>query len=382
MPPSKPGQPAAVDTLRISETEAAAILNQLDDQQIQKSDDLRDNRRVTLRLGPGLVIEVHQPGGTSSKFLVRPRNISRTGLAFIHGGFLHKDTMCNVLFNTRSAGRVNVRGRVVRCRHIRGNLHEIGLKLLDELDLGKAVQLPSNRPAALSTAANPKLTGKSLLVESNDDDRAFVHQLLEHVGLAVRSSATIGRGIEQFAAGPCDVIIVSLDPIMKPASELANTLRDRGYGGPILGLTASHSPQVVRAALGHGLSSVLTKPFGVQTLDHVLRRAMLGEGAGPIALLSEHDQQPMMQQLVNGFLEHLQAYCDQLDGLREKPGDEALIALSLSLKGASANLGYPLIAAAALRLYELASGQNNAQAIGQQIDELIELSLLARQGRA
>lgn len=376
---NRSNQPQIVDTLRISDNEVATVLNQLDQQRIDKPDETRDNRRVNLRLGPGLIVQVHQPGGTTANFLVRPRNISEKGLAFIHGGFLHRDSLCTVLLNTKGTGRIKVDGRVVRCRHIRANLHEIGLQLVEEIDLEHAVAFPPDPPAA--AVDSTKLTGKLLLIEPNDDDRAYLQVLLEGLGVSVVAVSTAPKAMQRYKAEPRDVVMIDLDHVIETTADFVNNLRDAGYSGPIVGVTVNHKPQLVRAALGLGVDKLLTKPFGAQTLRHTLGPMFGGSPAGESPLHSEHADHPMMESVLADFLGHLDGYCKQLTELRESLDGDRLQTVGLQLKSSAANLGYPLIAAAAFRLHELAEVEPDAEAIKQQIEELIALATLARKAQ-
>lgn len=87
----------------------------------------RKSTRHSFR-GDMMPFVVMQPGGSVGAYLVMTRNLSAGGLAVIHGGYLHPGTKCRMLLATISGQNVVLGGRVRRCRHIRGNLHEIGVE--------------------------------------------------------------------------------------------------------------------------------------------------------------------------------------------------------------------------------------------------------------
>lgn len=68
-------------------------------------------------------IEIQQPGGTTARFLIRLTEISKSGLGFLHGGYLHAGSRCRVTVMTQKGGRVTIPGVVQHGRCIRGRIH-------------------------------------------------------------------------------------------------------------------------------------------------------------------------------------------------------------------------------------------------------------------
>jgi len=68
-------------------------------------------------------------------FIVPTRNISRGGMSFLHGQMMHIGQLCAVDLAAKDGTWLSVEGTVVRCRHIRGMIHEIGLKFNGLLNL-------------------------------------------------------------------------------------------------------------------------------------------------------------------------------------------------------------------------------------------------------
>lgn len=90
----------------------------------------RHGRRSTRHpfRGEMMPFVVMQPGGSVGAYLVLTRNLSSGGLALIHGGYLHPGTKCRMMLATIHGQNVVIGGRVRRCRHIKGSLHEIGVE--------------------------------------------------------------------------------------------------------------------------------------------------------------------------------------------------------------------------------------------------------------
>lgn len=128
--PSTP-QPI-LDTLKLSEAEWHEIAQHLDDA-ASKADaptntKKRRAKRERFAKRSLLIFRVAHPGGNEERYLVRSRNVSDTGLGFLHGGFLYPKSECVVVLQRKDRMYVEVPATVVRCRLITGKVHEVGIK--------------------------------------------------------------------------------------------------------------------------------------------------------------------------------------------------------------------------------------------------------------
>ncbi len=84
-----------VDSIRLSQQEQEEVLTALDSQTESPGvAELRCDERISYRKPGGVVVTLAHPGGTVAHFIVRPRNLSRFGIGFLHGGFLHEGSSC------------------------------------------------------------------------------------------------------------------------------------------------------------------------------------------------------------------------------------------------------------------------------------------------
>jgi hypothetical protein len=125
-----------VDTLRISKSEWRAILTQLErDAQDPTGRDKRRDQRKRYRAMMTLLIKMLHPGGTRITYLVRTRNLSNTGLGFLHGGYLHSGTRCTLALTALDGTPCPISGKIVRCRHLQGKVHEVGIRFERPINL-------------------------------------------------------------------------------------------------------------------------------------------------------------------------------------------------------------------------------------------------------
>lgn len=119
------------DSLRLNPRERDAVLREFPDKQVAK-----ERRQATRYLNddrsPFLLL-IAQPGGTKGKFRITPRNISRSGLAFLHGSFLHVGTTCTMYARTLRGESRCIEGTVVRCNHVRAHIHDVGVRFKEQL---------------------------------------------------------------------------------------------------------------------------------------------------------------------------------------------------------------------------------------------------------
>ncbi len=85
-----------------------------------------------------VILYIAPPDGELRKdepVLAPTRDISRNGLCFLHGAFLETGTQCQVVLKTIRDQKWTVHeARVVRCRRLEGQMHEVGLQFEQEID--------------------------------------------------------------------------------------------------------------------------------------------------------------------------------------------------------------------------------------------------------
>jgi hypothetical protein len=118
----------------------------------------RTSRRFALLGGHHVILGYNPPGGTSVTFAPVVRDVSRGGLSALHSVYLHVSTRVACLFvgPDRSSG-LRVAGEIVRCRHIRGTVHEVGVKFSQPAAIYPFVRLENDDPGYRSTSPYPAI---------------------------------------------------------------------------------------------------------------------------------------------------------------------------------------------------------------------------------
>ncbi|AJG19843.1 Sensor protein rcsC [Cupriavidus basilensis] len=128
---------------------------------------------------------------------------------------------------------------------------------------GPVTSAPADRPAE-PLAADARL--RVLVAEDNAINGMILKEQLEQIGCLV---ALVRNGVDALARWHPDLFDVVITDINMPRAngyELAEALRQQGYPGPIVGITANAMREEEQRCLDAGMTSWLAKPFDVGAL--------------------------------------------------------------------------------------------------------------------
>lgn len=90
--------------------------------------------RLKFPMGSRIRVELIHLGGSRIRVLAPARDLSAQGLGLFHSSYLHPGTQAAATLRTTDGEEFRVTGRVVRCTHVRGSAHEVGVVLDAEID--------------------------------------------------------------------------------------------------------------------------------------------------------------------------------------------------------------------------------------------------------
>jgi signal transduction histidine kinase/CheY-like chemotaxis protein len=140
-------------------------------------------------------------------------------------------------------------------------------------------------PAPHPAAPAPPPGAEVLLVEDHEVNRVIGRQMLENLGLRVRSAIDGEQSLQACLSQPPDVVLMDVRMPVMDGLEATRRLRALQAEGrlprfPVLGLSA-HALDVDRsAALQAGMDDYLTKPIDAERLRLALHRWVTGDAAG------------------------------------------------------------------------------------------------------
>lgn len=301
----------------------------------------------------GLVVYLHQPGGTRQSFLVPTRNISRSGFSFLHGGFIHSGTKCTAQLITAYNTWQTVEGRVSRCDHVEGRHHEIGVQFDRPIDVGVFA---------------PEAVKRRILLA--DDETSFQRLVTMFLGQLNAEAVVVGDGqaaMDRILKEKFDLVLMDLDMPTKGGMEALKELREKGYCGRVVALTACTGGGERERCLAAGFDGYFEKPISKRVLSELVA------GLTQEPLFSSLAGEPGMDQLITQFLEELPGRCRLIEEATVAKDLEALQRLARVLKGEAGSYGFEPITDAAIKVEESARAKTDGGDVEKQVKDLIQL---------
>jgi CheY-like chemotaxis protein len=332
-----------VNTLGLDARELAALLDLLDSR--EGGPDRRANREFARwpYRHPTIVVRLTHPGGSAVTLHLAGRNISRGGVSLLHNAYIHPGTRCEVSLIRAKGGRTDAPGKVCRCTHRQGRLHEVGIKF------DRPVRVRTFVPAGAKTTVlslervdAARLKGRVLHIEDSAlEAKIFAHYVRE-TGLVIEHVGTGTEGIAK-ARGNFSIIVLDLNLPDVQGTEVLAAIRAKGITTPVLMLTAD--PRLVLAGPQQDAPDtlLLRKPHTqLQLLQH-LGELLLGHDLenGP----RTGDDSPALPKGMG--VAELQAMSAELEAAIRKSDEAELARVCTQLRAIAPLLGLTDVATAA-----------------------------------
>lgn len=347
--PEKRGKavaPSSSNTLNMDGASLERFLNSRDSKRGAVKDESLRRRHVRwpYRVA-ALRVEFTHPGGSDTKMMLACRNLSAGGVGLLHRNYVHKGTRCTVFLVDVHQREVGMPGTVVRCTHLDGPVHEIGVQFDAPLDAKQFVRLDPFDDGFSLEKVNPEtLKGTVLYVEDSALDQALVRHYLRETQVVLQVVTTIEEAVEK-ALKHVDLILCDFDLGEHTGVELTQTVREKGISTPIIMLTADTS-QVTRQLLSKvSADAFLAKPLKPATLYRAIAEFMvLSEGGAMMTSLPAGH--PSLG-LIPTFVQQVRDYAKSLDKAIEAKSFSRCRSLCLQISGAAPVMGFDRLGALA-----------------------------------
>lgn len=239
-----------------------------------------------------LPIVLEHPGNTAVALKVACRNISSGGLAVLHSAFVYPGSKCRVLLHHVTLGNITVSGTVVRCRHVRGLVHELGVKFDRVLSVRDFVPLvPFDEIFSLEHVDERTLQGLVVHVEASASGARWMAESIKNTGITLHSVTTLADALEPAREG-CDVLVTDLDVGGEPCERFIASLDAEQCTPPIILSTPARTAAAAAraAALNPASGPVLglVRPLQRETLLCALAEVLLIRRPDPLICVHEH----------------------------------------------------------------------------------------------
>ncbi|MHC4986680.1 MAG: response regulator, partial [Planctomycetota bacterium] len=229
------------------------------------------------------------------------------------------------------------------------------------------------------------LTGlRVLLAEDGVDNQQLIRAVLTKAGAAVDIAENGKIACSKASKGDFDVVLMDMQMPEMDGYQATKRLRKRGYGKPILALTAHAMASDRDRCLAAGCDDYLTKPINRAVLiqgiaDHAGRSAepesaetrpsqetdssQAPEAAAPAetssdVLISEYANDADLAELVAGFAAGLAEKVQVMQTALSAQDFDGLSRLAHQMKGAGGSYGYPSLTEAAAELEAAAKAED------------------------
>lgn len=321
--------------------------------------------RVDLRLefeanGPWLVVEVEDTGigidPKAQKALFQPFAQAKESTSRVYGGTGLGLSISKKLISLMD-GHIEVDSEMGRGSTFRVRIPATGCS--------DSKPPESNQTFTARTPESNELpsTGQSILViDDNEVNREVAAACLEQLGF---QADTLSSGVEasRLSALPYAAVLMDCHMPEMNGFETTHALREKGYQGPIIALTAGVIEEQESRIEESGMNALVLKPVSLKQLQAVLAAQVADyQPCEPLqskrseGVLSEEkfdflrslkkDDPDFLPNLLTGYLERLDKALQELTQL----APEGQKALAHQQKGAASNLGFEALTRAAEQL--------------------------------
>jgi CheY-like chemotaxis protein len=289
-------------------------------------------------------VTFQQPGGGNPITLrLACRNISCGGMSVLHSAYVHVGTKIAARFKLADGESLAANGTVVRCAHLRGLIHELGVKFTTQIPARDLVSLdPFADNFSLERVDPEKLKGTIVYVDESAAERKLIAHYLRGTSLRLNAAASADEGFKFIEEG-CDLIACDFEIPGMPGGAFVQKIRDAGFDTSIIVVTADPTA-VTRASLNSlRISAFLAKPFRQDMFLRAVAEFMSIDSGARQTSCSLPQDHPN-RGLVDGYVTQLHDFAKSLTKSIDAEDAKAARSVALQVAGSGPNYGYDAIA--------------------------------------
>lgn len=200
-----------------------------------------------------------------------------------------------------------------------------------------ANEVPDTEKLSNPFAGLEKSIGHVLLAEDNLDNQKFISLLLAKAGISVDVVASGNSVVEKALTQHYDVILMDMYMPEMNGLDATRLLRDAGYDGTIIALTANATLEAKRQCHDVGFDGFLSKPIEINAFFETLNQYLKSATEQEASILDN----PEFRLIQNEFIEALPGVWKEMDSAFEQQNWPVLKSLAHQLKGVSGSYGFP-----------------------------------------
>lgn len=375
-------EPLASDTLRLSSKDLELLIAELERGSAASPSSIRrELRRWTFSSGRALMTVVDDVG-SARHFVVAPRNISAGGVAVLHGGFVHPGTRCIISMRRMDRTAQSVSARVARCSHLKGHLHDLGIRFDQRVDPEKFIDFHGQTAFNVEHVDPAKLHGSLLVVEDSLADQRLLAHYFKQSKLEINFVKDTKSGLAVLANAP-DLVFVDYQLPDGDGIQFVARAKSMGYSGPMILMTGDSLPGLRDRARDAGAAELLLKPCPKELLHQAAAEYLLESGGqsatGHGHLISSAVQIGLTLELLERYVEDLRRYGDMIHESISNSDLDALRKVAVQIRGSAQGHGFDSIGQAAT---DLLRSLNATMSVQESTNAACRLSEYCRRAKA
>ena len=364
------------NTIGLSPQALEAFLDRLDGMTVQGlGSEARAYARWPLR--EAFIDVCLQERGTFQRcMLMATRNVSNGGIAVLHSSYMYPGSKCTVALPSRNAQDkepIVMTGKIVRCAHREGMIHEIGIQFDEPIDASRFVAklMPTNAGSEIARAA--KLEGTVLQIDASPVDRRLIEYFLSVTKIKLVSASTFEEA-KKLAAGTVDLILTDMIMPDGKVQDFVKWMRNQCNPTPIALHTATPMAQVRQQMQSMEVQGLLTKPVDKGALLAAMIEFLSAPKSRKAVQKSKSldKSDPTVREIVTLFRNELTTIVTSIEEAVSKDDSMAIYAMALRLSGTAPTLGFEQLGKIAGRTAELVAATMSCEESSAQIEALIE----------
>ena len=332
------------NSVNMTQHELERMLGELDRSQGDGGAGRKDRDFVRWQFRPmGVELRVDQTGGggvsSSATVRVACRNISRGGISLLHGSFIHVGSAVTVFLRNREQSTVPIAGSVVRCRHVRGMVHELGIRFNLPIDTKEFVQRdPFSDCFSLERVDPAELSGCVVSVDDSQMDQKLVQHYLRGTQIRLRSASSKAEAMPLIMEG-CDLVLCDYDLGNETLIDVLKEMRSSGLQTPVIAVTADTSALSRDRLLEAEASAFIAKPVSQALLLRAIAEFLMVDSTQQAmrSTLAESDPNAV---LVDAFIQQARQYAKRLQDCIAREDASSARSICLQIRGTAPMLGF------------------------------------------
>lgn len=357
-----------INTLGQQARQLEDLLDELD-RSTGKGSAKRSHARSAFR-EQAILTTVRQPEGGEVELRLACRNLSVGGMSLMHSAFLHPGTQLSVDLPLASGGIRRVDGKVVRCSHVKGMIHEIGVKFHEPIHLREFQRTdPFDMVFSYENVKPADLKGMVVHLDPSEIDRKIVRHILRDTALSIRGVETTEEALTLIEKG-CDVIIMEYGLNDSDAAMFTSMLRSEGHMQPVIVVSSNTTKDAANLIRRSAIEVFLPKPIDADRLMSALAEFLYGDAASSD---SKNNLAPSeaMKELASLFSKDLSTYADKLEAALNENDDEAIFRIAIQIRGTALSLGLTQLGTLASDVSDRLGDRQSPAMLTRQIRKLI-----------